>query len=70
MQPVRYRRLRPDCEELPVGEDPRAIQRLYWDMLRMSRQNLGGIVAQAIEAMGGIKVPWRAGYTSCLGGSR
>jgi galactonate dehydratase len=40
-----------DFEPLLVGEDPRAIQRLYWDMLRMARQNLGGISHKAIAGI-------------------
>jgi L-alanine-DL-glutamate epimerase-like enolase superfamily enzyme len=40
-----------DFEPLLVGEDPRAIERLYWDMLRMARQNLGGISHKAIAGI-------------------
>lgn len=40
-----------DFEELLVGEDPRAIQQRYWDMLRASRQNLGGISHKAIAGV-------------------
>jgi galactonate dehydratase len=36
-----------DFEPLLVGEDPRAVERLYWDMLRASRQNLGGVSHKA-----------------------
>src|ERR671937_1197520 len=40
-----------DFEHLLVGEDPRAIGRLYWDMLRASRQNLGGVSHKAISGI-------------------
>jgi L-alanine-DL-glutamate epimerase-like enolase superfamily enzyme len=40
-----------DFEELLVGEDPRAVERLYWDLLRASRQNLGGISHKAIAGI-------------------
>ena len=34
-----------------LGEAPRAIERLYWDMLRASRQNLGGTSHKAIAGI-------------------
>lgn len=40
-----------DFEHLLVGEDPRAVERLYWDMLRAARQNLGGISHKAIAGI-------------------
>jgi L-alanine-DL-glutamate epimerase-like enolase superfamily enzyme len=40
-----------DFEQLLVGEDPRAVERLYWDMLRAARQNLGGISHKAIAGI-------------------
>jgi L-alanine-DL-glutamate epimerase-like enolase superfamily enzyme len=42
-----------DLEALLVGEDPREVQRLYWDMLRVFRQNLGGT---SHKAMAGIEL--------------
>jgi L-alanine-DL-glutamate epimerase-like enolase superfamily enzyme len=42
-----------DFEPLLVGEDPRPVERLYWDMLRAARQNLGGI---SHKAMAGIEL--------------
>jgi L-alanine-DL-glutamate epimerase-like enolase superfamily enzyme len=42
-----------DVADLLVGEDPRAIERLYWDMLRTFRQNLGGT---SHKAMAGIEL--------------
>src|ERR671929_64775 len=42
-----------DFQHLLVGEDPRAIERLYWDMLRASRSNLGGV---SHKAMAGIEL--------------
>src|SRR4051794_34284445 len=40
-----------DLEGLLVGEDPRDVQRLYWDMLRATRQNLGGVSHKAIAGV-------------------
>jgi L-alanine-DL-glutamate epimerase-like enolase superfamily enzyme len=40
-----------DFEHLLIGEDPRAIERLYWDMLRAARQNLGGVSHKAIAGI-------------------
>jgi len=42
-----------DFEDLLVGEDPRAVELRYWDMLRRTRQNLGGI---SHKAMAGIEL--------------
>src|ERR1700704_4684371 len=42
-----------DFEDVLIGEDPRAVERLYWDMLRASRQNLGGT---SHKAMAGIEL--------------
>jgi L-alanine-DL-glutamate epimerase-like enolase superfamily enzyme len=42
-----------DFEDVLLGEDARAIERLYWDMLRASRQNLGGT---SHKAMAGIEL--------------
>src|SRR5262249_7361446 len=36
-----------------VGQDPRAVERLYWDMYRVSRQNLGGV---SHKAMAGVEL--------------
>ena len=40
-----------DYEDVLVGQDPRAIGRLYWDMLRVTRQNLGGVSHKAIAGV-------------------
>jgi len=40
-----------DLESVLIGEDPRAVQRLYWDMLRVFRQNLGGTSHKAIAGV-------------------
>src|ERR1051326_5421832 len=40
-----------DFEPLLVGDDPRTIERLYWDMLRAARQNLGGVSHKAIAGI-------------------
>ncbi len=40
-----------DFEDLLLGRDPRLIQQLYWDMLRASRQNLGGVSHKAIAGV-------------------
>ena len=34
-----------------VGQDPRAVERLYWDMYCVARQNLGGVVHKAIAGV-------------------
>ena len=34
-----------------MGQDPRPVERLYWDMLRRTRQNLGGVTHKAIAGM-------------------
>jgi L-alanine-DL-glutamate epimerase-like enolase superfamily enzyme len=40
-----------DYQHLLIGQDPRPIERLYWDMLRHSRQNLGGVSHKAIAGV-------------------
>jgi galactonate dehydratase len=40
-----------DFEPLLLGQDPRPVERLYWDLLRRSRQNLGGISHKAIAGI-------------------
>jgi galactonate dehydratase len=40
-----------DFQGLLLGEDPRNIQQLYWDMLRAARQNLGGVSHKAIAGI-------------------
>jgi galactonate dehydratase len=40
-----------DLTDLLIGEDPRAVERLYWDMLRTFRQNLGGTSHKAIAGI-------------------
>ncbi|MBV9897543.1 MAG: mandelate racemase/muconate lactonizing enzyme family protein [Chloroflexi bacterium] len=40
-----------DFTPLLLGEDPRNVQRLYWDMLRTARQNLGGVSHKAIAGI-------------------
>jgi len=40
-----------DFEPLLVGQDPRRVQRLYWDMVHASRQNLGGISHKAVAGV-------------------
>ena len=40
-----------DMEDLLVGQDPRPVERLYWDMLRRTRQNLGGVTHKAIAGV-------------------
>ncbi len=37
--------------DLLVGQDPRPVERLYWDMLRRTRQNLGGVTHKAIAGV-------------------
>ncbi len=41
-----------DLSPLLLGQDPRAVEMLYWDMYRATRQSTGGVVQKAI---GGIE---------------
>jgi len=40
-----------DLTPLLLGEDPRPVERLYWDMLRATRQNLGGVTHKAMAGI-------------------
>ncbi|PYM35269.1 MAG: mandelate racemase/muconate lactonizing protein, partial [Candidatus Rokuibacteriota bacterium] len=40
-----------DLADLLVGQDPRPVERLYWDMLRRVRQNSGGVSHKAIAGI-------------------
>jgi L-alanine-DL-glutamate epimerase-like enolase superfamily enzyme len=40
-----------DLQPLLVGADPRAVESLYWQMFRLSRPNLGGVVQKAIAGI-------------------
>jgi galactonate dehydratase len=40
-----------DFEDTLIGRDARAIELRYWDMLRQSRQNLGGVTHKAIAGI-------------------
>jgi L-alanine-DL-glutamate epimerase-like enolase superfamily enzyme len=40
-----------DLAPLVVGRDPRATERIYWDLYRATRQSPGGIVAKAIAGI-------------------
>lgn len=40
-----------DLKPLLLGQDPRPIERLYWDMYRATRQSPGGIAAKAIAGI-------------------
>lgn len=40
-----------DYEHVLIGQDPRAVERLYWDMYRISRQSLGGVSHHAIAGI-------------------
>jgi galactonate dehydratase len=42
-----------DVADLLIGQDPRPVERLYWDMLRRMRQNYGGV---SHKAMAGIEL--------------
>ena len=42
-----------DVADLLIGQDPRPVERLYWDMLRRMRQNSGGV---SHKAMAGIEL--------------
>jgi galactonate dehydratase len=41
-----------DLSPLIVGQDPRAVERIYWDLYRATRQSPGSVIAKAI---GGIE---------------
>ncbi len=40
-----------DMEHILVGEDPRAVEKLYWDMYRLAQQSPGGIAQKAIAGI-------------------
>ena len=40
-----------DLAPLLLGQDPRPVERLYWDLLRATRQNLGGVTHKAIAGI-------------------
>jgi L-alanine-DL-glutamate epimerase-like enolase superfamily enzyme len=40
-----------DYRPLLIGKDPSAVERLYWDMQRQARQNLGGLAHRAIAGV-------------------
>ncbi len=40
-----------DLRSLLLGQDPRPIEKLYWDMYRATRQSPGGIAAKAIAGI-------------------
>lgn len=40
-----------DFESVLIGQDPRQVERLYWDMYRVARQNLGGVAHKAIAGI-------------------
>jgi galactonate dehydratase len=40
-----------DLEAVLIGQDPRPVERLYWDMYRRARQAHGGVAARAIAGI-------------------
>ena len=51
-QPLRRRRARSaTSSRVLVGQDPRPVERIYWDLYRMARQSPGGIAAKAIAGI-------------------
>jgi galactonate dehydratase len=40
-----------DYEPVLLGRDPRQVEKLYWDMYRVSRQSLGGVAHKAIAGV-------------------
>jgi galactonate dehydratase len=40
-----------DFAAILVGQDPRPVERIYWDLYRMGRQSPGGIAAKAIAGI-------------------
>ena len=40
-----------DFRPVVIGKDPRAVEALYWEMFKVSRQNLGGVSHKAIAGI-------------------
>ena len=40
-----------DLKPLLVGQDPRAYEMRFWDMVRLQRQSMGGIAAKAMAGV-------------------
>lgn len=40
-----------DMGEVLIGQDPREVEKLYWDMRRLSRHHIGGVAHQAIAGI-------------------
>jgi L-alanine-DL-glutamate epimerase-like enolase superfamily enzyme len=40
-----------DYQGVLLGQDPRQVERLYWDMFRVARQNLGGVAHKGIAGV-------------------
>jgi len=40
-----------DIEPILLGQDPRPVEKLYWDMYRPHRQNIGGVAQKAIAGI-------------------
>ncbi len=40
-----------DYEPVLIGQDPRQVEKLYWDMYRVSRQSLGGVSHRALAGI-------------------
>jgi L-alanine-DL-glutamate epimerase-like enolase superfamily enzyme len=40
-----------DVEQILLGEDPRAVEKLHWIMYRMTQQNIGGVAQKAIAGI-------------------
>jgi L-alanine-DL-glutamate epimerase-like enolase superfamily enzyme len=40
-----------DLSPLVVGRDPRAVERIYWDLYRHTRQSPGSVIAKALAAV-------------------
>ena len=40
-----------DIEHVLLGQDPRPVEKLYWDMYRLIRQSLGGVAQKAVAGI-------------------
>ena len=47
-----------DLGPLVVGQDPRAAERIYWDLYRHTRQSPGSVIAKAIGGIENAHTSW------------
>ena len=56
-----------DLKPLLIGQDPRAFEMRFWDMIRGTRQSPGGIAAKAIAGQIRARHDWSTIYTGNAG---